>query len=91
MAKPHRGFLNMNCIADGIMKKGTRSTKLIDYEKERNKGISKKIHREYFGLSHLQRRAFRTPLTMIVKNVLDVLSRQMASNLFRGGRSLGTV
>ena len=40
--KPNRGFLHMNGIADGIMRKDTRSTKLTDYEKERNKRISKK-------------------------------------------------
>jgi hypothetical protein len=40
--KPNRGFLHMNGIADGIMREDTRLTKLTDYEKERNKGISKK-------------------------------------------------
>jgi hypothetical protein len=35
--------------------------------------------------------AFRAGFTRIVKNVLDVLFRQMAFNLFRGGRILGTV
>ena len=40
--KPNSNFLHMNGIADGIMMKDTRSTKLTDYEKERNKRISKK-------------------------------------------------
>jgi IS5 family transposase len=91
--KPNSGFLHMNGIADGIMRKDTRSTKLTDYEKERNKGISKKryIVEQYFGLSHLHSHAFRARFTRIVKNVLDALFRQMAFNLFRGGRILGTV
>ena len=91
--KPNSGFLHMNGIADGIMRKDTRSTKLTDYEKERNKGISKKryIVEQYFGLSHLHTNAFRARFTRIVKNVLDALFRQMAFNLFRGGRILGTV
>jgi transposase, IS5 family len=38
--EPNSGFLHMNGIADGIMRKDTRSTKQSDYEKERNKGIS---------------------------------------------------
>jgi IS5 family transposase len=91
--EPNRGFLHMNGIADGIMRKDTRSTKLTDYEKERNKGISKKryIVEQYFGLSHLHSRAFRARFTRIVKNVLAALFRQMVFNLFRGGRILGTV
>jgi IS5 family transposase len=40
--KPNSGFLHMNHIEDGIMRKDTQSTKLTDYEKERNKQISKK-------------------------------------------------
>jgi IS5 family transposase len=91
--EPNSGFLHMNGIADGIMRKDTRSTKLTDYEKERNKRISKKryIVEQYFGLSHLHNNAFRARFTRIVKNVLDALFRQMAFNLFRGGRILGTV
>jgi IS5 family transposase len=91
--EPNRSFLQMNGIEDGIMRKDTRSTKLTDYEKERNKGISKKryIVEQYFGLSHLHTHAFRARFTRIVKNVLDALFRQMAFNLFRGGRILGTV
>lgn len=91
--EPNSGFLHMNGIADGIMRKDTRSTKLTDYEKERNKEISKKryIVEQYFGLSHLHGHAFRARFTRIVKNVLDALFRQIAFNLFRGGRILGTV
>jgi IS5 family transposase len=91
--RPNSDFLHMNGIADGIMRKDTRSTKLTDYEKERNKGISKKryIVEQYFGLSHLHADAFKARFTRIAKNVLDALFRQMAFNLFRGGRILGTV
>ncbi len=91
--EPNSSFLHMNGIADGIMRKDTRSTKLTDYEKERNKGISKKryIVEQYFGLSHLHSHAFRARFTRIVKNVMDALFRQMAFNLFRGGRIFGTV
>ena len=91
--KPNRGFLHMNGIADGIMRKDTRSTKLTDYEKERNKGISKKryIVEQYFGLSHLHTNAFRARFTRLIKNSIDGFFRQMAFNLFRGGRILGTV
>ena len=91
--EPNRDFLHMNGIADGIMRRDTKSTKLTDYEKERNKRISKKryIVEQYFGLSHLHSRAFRARFTRLVKNALDGLFRQMAFNLFRGGRILGTV
>jgi transposase, IS5 family len=91
--EPNSGFLHMNGIADGIMRKDTRSTKLTDYEKERNKGISKKryIVEQYFGLSHLHSHAFRARFTSLIKNSIDGFFRQMAFNLFRGGRILGTV
>jgi IS5 family transposase len=91
--KPNSGFLHMNHIEDGIMRKDTQSTKLTDYEKERNKQISKKryIVEQYFGLSHLYNNAFRARFTRLAKNALDVLFRQMAFNLFRGEKILGTV
>ena len=91
--EPNRDFLHMNGIADGIMRRDTKSTKLTDYEKERNKQISKRryIVEQYFGLSHLHNNAFRARFTRIVKNILDALFRQMAFNLFRGSRVLGSV
>ena len=91
--KPNSGFLHMNDIEDGIMRKDTKSTKLYDYEKERNKGISKKryIVEQYFGLSHLHTNAFRARFTRLIKNRIDGFFRQMAFNLFRGWRILGTV
>jgi IS5 family transposase len=91
--EPNRSFLHMNGIEDGIMRRDTKSTKLTDYEKERNKGISKKryIVEQYFGLSHLHTNAFRARFTRLIKNGIDGFFRQMAFNLFRGVRILGTV
>ena len=65
--EPNSGFLHMNGIEDGIMRKNTRSTKLTDYEKERNKGISKKCYivEQYFWLSRLHSRAFLVPCNII--------------------------
>lgn len=91
--KPNSGFLHLNNIEDGIMRKDTRSTKLTDYEKERNRQLSKKryIVEQYFGLSHLYNNAFRARFTRLIKNSIDVFFRQMAFNLFRGEKILGTV
>jgi IS5 family transposase len=84
--KPNRIFLHMNHIEDGIVRKDTKSTKLTDYEIERNKQISKKryIVEKYFGFSHLHNNAFRAQFTRIAKNAIDTLCRQMVFNLFRG-------
>jgi IS5 family transposase len=83
--KPNRDFLNMNKIADGIMRKDTTTAKLTDYEKERNKEISKKryIVEQYFGISHLHNNAFRARFTRLIKNSIDAMFRQMAFNLLR--------
>jgi IS5 family transposase len=91
--EPNRTFLHINHIEDGIMRKDTKSTKLTDYEKERNKQISKKryIVEQYFGLSHLYNNAFRARFTRIIKNAIDALFRQMAFNLFRGEKILRAV
>ena len=91
--EPNRSFLHMNHIEDGVMRKDTRSTKLTDYEKERNKQISKKryIVEQYFGLSHLHNNAFRARFTRIIKNAIDALFRQMAFNLFQEEKILGTL
>jgi IS5 family transposase len=89
---PNRGFLAMNGIADGIMRKDTRSTRLTAWEKERNKAIAKLryIVEQYFGLSHLHMDAFKARFTRIIRNSIDALFRQMAFNIFRGGKILGT-
>lgn len=91
--KPNREFLHMNNIEDGIMRKDSKTAKLTEYEKERNKAISKKryIVEQYFGLSHLHNGAYRARFTRLIKNVIDAMFRQMAFNLFRGGRVLGVV
>jgi IS5 family transposase len=86
--KPNREFLSMNNIEDGIMRKATTGTELTEYEKERNKAISKVryIVEQYFGLSHLYNKAYRARFPKLIKNALDALFRQMAFNLLRGTR-----
>jgi len=81
----------MNGIADGIMRKDTRSTRLTAWEKERNKAIAKLRYmvEQYFGLSHLHMDAFQARFTRIIRNSIDALFRQMAFNIFRGGKILG--
>jgi len=75
------------------MRKDTRSTKLTDYEKDRNKKISKVryIVEQYFGLSHLHTAAFQARFPAIMKNRIDAMFRQMAFNLFRGTKILRAV
>ena len=70
------------------MRKDKTTAKLTDYEKDRNKRISKKryIVEQYFGLSHLFDGAYRARFTDMVKNTWDAMCRQMAFNLFRGSR-----
>ncbi|MBI5682162.1 MAG: IS5 family transposase [Deltaproteobacteria bacterium] len=91
--KPNREFLNMNNIEDGIMRKDTKTAKLTESEKDRNKEISKKryIVEQYFGLSHLHNRAWRARFTQLIKNAIDAMFRQMAYNIFRGWRLIGAV
>ena len=89
--EPNREFLSTNKIGDGIMRKDTSTAKLTEYEKERNKSISKKryIVEQYFGLSHLYDGAKRARFTTIIKNTIDIMCRQFAFNLKRGGKLLG--
>jgi IS5 family transposase len=88
--EPNRSFLNLNKIADGIMRKDTKSAKITEIEVERNKKISKKryIVEQYFGLSHLHTGAYRARFTTIMNNIWDSMCRQMAFNLFRGSKLL---
>jgi len=88
--KPNREFLSLNNIEDGIMRKATIGTELTEYEKERNKAISKLryIVEQYFGLSHLYNRANRARFPKMFTNAMDALFRQMAFNLFRASRIL---
>jgi IS5 family transposase len=89
--EPNRDFLKLNHIKDGIMRKDTTTAKLTEYEKKRNKKISKKryIVEQYFGLSHLHDRAKRARFTTIIKNIIDTMFRQAAFNISRGARLLG--
>ena len=86
--KPNRDFLNMNKIADGIMRKAVKGAELTEYEKERNKSISKVryIVEQYFGISHLHNNASQARFTRLIKNSIDAMFRQMAFNLLRGIR-----
>ncbi len=72
------------------MRKDTKTAKLTEFEKARNKNISRKryIVEQYFGLSHLYNGAYRARFTTIVKNTWDAMRRQMAFNLFRGSKIL---
>jgi len=90
--EPNRAFLSMNEIEDGIMRKDTKTAKITELEKERNKKISKKryIVEQYFGLSHLHDGAYRARFTRIVKNTWDAMCRQMAFNINRGTKLLAT-
>jgi IS5 family transposase len=90
---PNSKFLHMNQIEDGIMGKDTKSAKLTDYEKERNKKSSKSCYivKQYFGISHLHRDTFRARFPRLIKNAIDTMSRQMAFNLFKGTKILGVV
>jgi len=84
--KPNRDFLALNNIEDGIMRKNSTTAKLTDYERKRNKKISKirYIVEQYFGLSHLHDGAYRARFTTIAKNIFDGWCRQAAYNIKRG-------
>lgn len=84
--KPNRDFLALNNIEDGIMRKNSTTAKLTDYERKRNKKISKVryIIEQYFGLSHLHDGAYRARFTTIAKNIFDCWCRQAAYNIKRG-------
>lgn len=90
--QPNRGFLHLNKISDGIMRKDTKTAKLTEFEIERNKQISKKryIVEQYFGLSHLHDGAQRARFMTIVKNIWDTICRQMAFNINRGAKLVTT-
>jgi IS5 family transposase len=89
--EPNRDFLKLNHIEGGIMRKDTTAAKLTEYEKQRNKTISKNryIVEQYFGLSRLYDRAKRAWFTTIIKNIIDTMFRQAAFNMTRGARLLG--
>jgi len=68
------------------MRKYSTTAKLTQYEKERNKKISKVryIVEQYFGLSHLHDEAYRVRFTTIAKNKFDCWYRQAVYNISRG-------
>jgi len=84
--EPNRGFLALDKISDGIMRKDTTTAQLTDNEIEQNKQISKKryILEQYFGLSHLHNNASQARFPRLITNAIDVLFRQMDFNLLRG-------
>jgi IS5 family transposase len=88
--EPNRDFLNLNNIEDGIMRKNTTTATLTEYEKQRNKKLSKKryVIEQYFGLSHLHDKAKRARFTTIIKNIIDAMARQAAFNIKRGTKLL---
>ncbi len=90
--KDNREFLHMNNIEDGIMRKATRGAALTQYEKERNKAISKVryVIEQYFGISHLHNHAGRARFTKMIINGIDCKLRQLAFNIFRGTKVLRT-
>lgn len=83
---PNRGFLALNKIKDGIMRKDEKNAKLTDLEIERNKGISKVryIVEQYFGISHKYDNGKQARFTEIIKNNIDIMFRQFAFNLKKG-------
>ena len=88
--KPNRDFLALNEIGDGIMRKNSTTAKLTEYEKQRNKKISKLryIVEQYFGISHLHDGAKRARFTDISKNNFNAWCRQAAYNIKKGVKIL---
>ncbi|MBC8180128.1 IS5 family transposase [candidate division KSB1 bacterium] len=87
---PNRGFLALNNIKDGIMRKDSKTAKLTETEIERNKAISKfrYIVEQYFGISHLHDNGERARFPKILKNTIDIMFRQFAFNLKKGAKIL---
>ena len=71
--------------------KDTTTAKLTEYEKERNKKISKVryIVEQYFGISHLHDNAKSARFTTVAKNKVDCWCRQAAFNISRGLKIMG--
>jgi IS5 family transposase len=87
---PNRGFLALNNIKDGIMRKDNINAKLTELEIQRNKTISKfrYIVEQYFGISHLHDNGGRARFTQVMKNQIDLMFRQFAFNLKKGAKIL---
>jgi len=90
---PNRGFLALNNIKDGIMRKDSKTAKLTEWEIERNKAISKfrYIVEQYFEISHLHDNAGRARFAQIMKNVMDIMFRPFAFNLKKGAKILEAI
>ena len=90
---PNRGFLALNNIKDGIMRKDSRTAKLTETEIQRNKAISKfrYIVEQYFGISHLNDKGQRARFPKLMKNTFDVMMRQFAFNLRKGAKILNGI
>ncbi len=87
---PNRGFLALNHIHDGIMRKDNINAKLTETEITRNKAISKfrYIVEQYFGVSHLHDNGNRARFPKLMKNIIDLMFRQFAFNLRKGAKIL---
>jgi IS5 family transposase len=87
---PNRGFLALNNIKDGIMRKDSKMAKLTESEIERNKAISKfrYIVEQHFGISHLHDNGEKARFPKILKNTIDIMFRQFAFNLKKGAKIL---
>ena len=87
---PNRGFLAMNNINDGIMRKDHINAKLTDLEIQRNKAISKfrYIVEQYFGISHLHDNGDKARFPQLAKNTIDLMFRQFAFNVRKGAKIL---
>ena len=89
--EPNRSSLNLDDIEDRIMRKDTTEGKITEYEKQRNKAMSKKryIVEQYFGITHLNDKGYVERFTTIVKNTLDCMFRKMTFNMSRAVKVLG--
>ena len=84
-SQDNREFLQMNRIADGIMRKDYPNAKLTDLEHERNKEISKIRYKieQYFGISERHMGGGRARFTTLIKEHWNRLCQVMAFNTKR--------
>ena len=90
---PNRGFLSLNNIRDGIMRKDSTTAKLTENEIKRNKAISKfrYIVEQYFGISHLNDNGQRARFPELVKNNIDIMIRQFAFNIRKRAKLMNII
>jgi IS5 family transposase len=84
-SQDNREFLQMNKMADGIMRKDYRNATLTDLEHERNRGISKIRYKieQYFGISERHMGGGRARFTTLIKEHWNRLCQVMAFNTKR--------